>query len=382
MHKRYTALLILIAGCSQGAAPPVSLSSVGVSTSGGGTQVSTSSSGTGTSTSGTDPTVVPPGMTYTSSPPTLTFPGEMVLANYGSQNVSSLSINTFGYPAASITTDQNYNDISIGTGPGTYSGCNSPAPGYATFWDIQADLGQITQWTCVPTAGYSIVQDTDESGAVSYLTLANKAGANTNLVQTRDNATATCADGGKVLGPYALAPAGPCTVLDSGGTPANSHYPLVIGTGGGTTAVVIQQTSQLFATGAKPLAWLKAVSSSGAITTTLGESTNGSSITNIVGPSAARTQVNGVQIAANLTGTTAPVGGSALANGACSSGSVSVPNATDSMAVVATPATFPGAGFWWAGYVSATGTVTVEICNTSGAARTPTASTYNVRVLQ
>ena len=383
MHKRYTSLLILIAGCSQGAAPPVSLSSVGVSTSGNGTQVSTSGGGTGTSTSGTDPTTtVPPGMTYTSSPPTLTFPGEIVLANYGSQNVTSISINTRGYSTASISTDKNYNDISIGTGPGTYSGCTSPSPGYATFWDIQASQGTIMQWTCVPNAGYVIWQNTNESGATSYLSLANKAGASANLILTRDNATAACADGGTVVGPYALAPTGPCTVLDSGGSPTNTHYPLVIGTGGGTTAAVIQQNSQLFATGSKPLPWLKAVSSSGAITTTVGESTNGASVTNIVGPSPARTLVNGVQIAANHTGTTGPIGGSALAHGACSSGSVAVPDATNTMAVVATPATFPGAGYWWAGYVSSTGTVTVEICNSTGATGTPAASTYNVRVLQ
>ena len=397
MHKRLTMLLILVAGCSQATAPPMSqaLGSVGATTGGSGS--SSSGSGSNTSPSGSAPSgsgsapsggtssgptpVVPPGMIYTSSPPTLTFAGEMVLTGYGSQNVSSISINTLGYPTPSITTNNTFNDISIGTAPGTYPGCSSPAP-YATFWDIQAGLGLITQFTCVPAAGYIIRQNTNGTGAASFLTLANQVGASANFVQTRDNTTATCADGADVLGPYALAPSGPCTVLDSGGSSGTANYPLVLGTGGGTTAVVIQRASQLYATGSPPLQWLKAVNASGAISTTVGEGSNGSSVTNIVGPSAARTQVNGVPIAANYTGSTGSIGGSALANGACSSGTVPVANSTTSMVVVATPAGFPGAGFWWAGYVSANGTVTVEVCNATGTAGTPAASTYNVRVLQ
>ena len=266
MPKRCTLLLILLAGCSQATTPSLSMSLGSVGTTTGGSGSGASASGPGES--GSDPSpVVPPGMTYTSSPPTLTFPGEMVFAGYGSTNVTSISINTQGYPTPSITTDTTFNDISIGTAPGSYPGCSTPAPGYATFWDIQANLGQITQWTCVPSAEYIIAQGTNGTGAASYLTLTNKAGANASFIQTRDNATATCADGGNVLGPYALAPAGPCTVLDSGGTTGTAHYPLVIGTGGGTTAVVIQQASQLYATGSPPLQWLKAANSSGAITT-------------------------------------------------------------------------------------------------------------------
>ena len=383
MHKRCTLLLILMAGCSQATAPQTTMSLGSPAVATGRSGSATGGNGSDPSTSGSDSApVVPPGMTYTSPPPTLTFGGEMVLTGDGNANVSSISLNTLGYPIPSITTNNTSNDISIGTAPGTYPGCNSPGAGYATFWDIQANLGQITQWTCVPTAQYTIAQNTNGAGAVSVLTLANQAGANAHFLLTRENAAATCAEGGNVLGPYALAPPGPCTVLDSGGSAGFRNYPLVIGTGGGTTAVVIQQGSQVYATGSPPLQWLKAANSSGAITTTVGESTNGASVTNIVGPTPARTQANGVPIAANYTGTTGSIGGGTLANGACASASVAVPNSTTSMAVVASPATFPGPGFWWTGYVSAAGTVTVEVCNATGAAGTPTASSYNLRVLQ
>jgi hypothetical protein len=83
-----------------------------------------------------------------------------------------------------------------------------------------------------------------------------------------------------------------------------------------------------------------------------------------------------------LSGTTGSIGGGSLANGACSTGTVSVTGSITSMAVQATPVTTPGAGFNWLGYVSTAGTVTVEVCNATGATNTPTASAYNVRVLQ
>ena len=80
-----------------------------------------------------------------------------------------------------------------------------------------------------------------------------------------------------------------------------------------------------------------------------------------------------------LAGTTGSIGGSALALGACTSGTVNVTGATTSMAVVASPATYPGDGMVWRPYVSAAGVVTVKVC--ASVAGTPTASTYNVRVI-
>ena len=81
-----------------------------------------------------------------------------------------------------------------------------------------------------------------------------------------------------------------------------------------------------------------------------------------------------------LTGTSASIGGSALAAGQCSSGTAGIMGATTSMAVVATPNTYPGDGMAWRSYVSSANTVTVKVC--AEVAGTPAASTYNVRVIQ
>jgi hypothetical protein len=89
---------------------------------------------------------------------------------------------------------------------------------------------------------------------------------------------------------------------------------------------------------------------------------------------------NGTRVSANLSGTTGSIGGSALLAGQCSTGTVSITGATTGMAVVATPVTYPTAGNFWQSYVSSAGTVTVAVC--AAVADTPTATTYNVRVLQ
>lgn len=92
--------------------------------------------------------------------------------------------------------------------------------------------------------------------------------------------------------------------------------------------------------------------------------------------------VQGTAVLPNLTGTTGSIGGGSLANGACTSGTVSVTSSTTSMSVSASPVTYPGDGFHWEPYVSTAGTVTVKVCNATGATGTPTASAYNVRVQQ
>jgi hypothetical protein len=79
------------------------------------------------------------------------------------------------------------------------------------------------------------------------------------------------------------------------------------------------------------------------------------------------------------SGTTASIGGGALAAGACTSGTSTISGVTTSMAVVVTPVSYPGDGSIWSGYVSAAGTVTVKVC--AIAAMTPAASVYNVRVI-
>lgn len=82
----------------------------------------------------------------------------------------------------------------------------------------------------------------------------------------------------------------------------------------------------------------------------------------------------------SLTATTSEIGGSGLSAGGCTSGTVAVPSATAGMAVEVTPVTYPGNQFYWRGYVSSAGTVTVAVC--AAAAGTPANSTYNVRVLE
>ncbi|MGH9776068.1 MAG: carboxypeptidase-like regulatory domain-containing protein [Candidatus Acidiferrales bacterium] len=87
-------------------------------------------------------------------------------------------------------------------------------------------------------------------------------------------------------------------------------------------------------------------------------------------------------VAELLTGTTTSLGGSSLSANTCTSATVSIAGATTSMSVMATPAIYPGDGFAWYGYVSSSGTVTVKVCNRTDSSATPTASAYNVRVIQ
>lgn len=81
-----------------------------------------------------------------------------------------------------------------------------------------------------------------------------------------------------------------------------------------------------------------------------------------------------------LSGTTGSIGGGALLAGTCTSGTVAITGSTTAMAVVATPVAYPGDGTDWKGYISSAGTATVKVC--ALVAVTPTATTYNVRVLQ
>jgi Pectate lyase superfamily protein len=83
-----------------------------------------------------------------------------------------------------------------------------------------------------------------------------------------------------------------------------------------------------------------------------------------------------------LSGTTSSIGGSALAAGVCTTGTATVSGLSTAMAAVASPVADPGTGFTWNAWVSSTTTITVRVCNISGASATPTAETYNVRAIQ
>lgn len=91
--------------------------------------------------------------------------------------------------------------------------------------------------------------------------------------------------------------------------------------------------------------------------------------------------LQGKNVLPTFSATSTSIGGSALASGACSSTTVSVPGATTGMAVDTTPVTYPGDAFYWRGYVSSANTVTVTICSVTNSS-TPAASVYNVRVMQ
>lgn len=81
-----------------------------------------------------------------------------------------------------------------------------------------------------------------------------------------------------------------------------------------------------------------------------------------------------------LSGTSGSIGGGALLAGACSNTTVSISGLTTAMAIVTTPTAYPGDGFFWHAYASSANTATVSVC--AAVAGTPSASTYNLRVLQ
>lgn len=90
--------------------------------------------------------------------------------------------------------------------------------------------------------------------------------------------------------------------------------------------------------------------------------------------------VAGVPVLGRLSAISSSIGGGTLTSGACATTTVSVTGATTAMGVNVTPVTNPGDQFFWKGYVSSANTVAVSVCN-GGSTGTPTASTYNVRVL-
>jgi hypothetical protein len=83
-----------------------------------------------------------------------------------------------------------------------------------------------------------------------------------------------------------------------------------------------------------------------------------------------------------LSGTSGSIGGSSLGSDACTPGTVTVTGATTSMVAVTAPNTYPGEGVSWSAQVTSANAVTVRVCNTTNQAKTPIASTYNVRVIQ
>ena len=100
-------------------------------------------------------------------------------------------------------------------------------------------------------------------------------------------------------------------------------------------------------------------------------------------PAAAFSQSQ-TQGSSTLSGTSASIGGAALAAGACTTGTATVSGAALGMAAIANPTTgtTPGDSFTFDAFVSAANTVTVRVCNRAGLGTTPAASTYAVRVVR
>jgi hypothetical protein len=89
---------------------------------------------------------------------------------------------------------------------------------------------------------------------------------------------------------------------------------------------------------------------------------------------------NGVQIKPVLAGTSGSIGGSVLAAGQCSSGSLTITGATTGMVASVSPVSYPGDGNWWEGIITGTNSIVVKVC--ASYTNTPTATAYNVRILQ
>ena len=94
---------------------------------------------------------------------------------------------------------------------------------------------------------------------------------------------------------------------------------------------------------------------------------------------------DGTWVAPVLSGSVS-VGGASVASRACATGNVAITGATTGMTAVASPAGTPAwiaAGWNWEAYVpTAGGSVTVRLCNNTGGASTPAATTFNVRVIR
>jgi hypothetical protein len=181
----------------------------------------------------------------------------------------------------------------------------------------------------------------------------------------------TTASAGNVIAPAVLAPAS--TVLYLGANAANK----VEITTAGNMAPVADNTISL---GASTLRWANVYATNLSAANNSGYG-GGFVATNLTANRTYTLPDQSGTVGLVLTATSGSIGGSALAAGACSAGSVTVAGASTAMTVEVSPAgTNPGDGFWWKGYVSGTNTVKVQVC--AVVAGTPTATSYNVRVLQ
>lgn len=273
-----------------------------------------------------------------------------------------------------------------GSGLGTIFGTNQVACKYAWSGDMYCAGSANPIWefrnTASGNAAFNTFQVSNDAG---------NANVSPGFSVTADNAT-QC---GPQFGYAYSAIAHACYAITSGGNPGD-HYPLLLDLDFTYEAALFQFNQHQFFVGAVALQYLQATNPAGtAVNVTLGDSSLANSVTNIKGGSGSNTQINGSPACSNstgcpattikLTGTSGSIGGALLVAGGCSSGTVTITGATTGMSSVASPAggtnPDPGTlGVFWRSRVSAANTVTVDVCTV--VAGTPTAATYNTRVLQ
>ena len=83
---------------------------------------------------------------------------------------------------------------------------------------------------------------------------------------------------------------------------------------------------------------------------------------------------------APLVATSAAFAPGAMTTQTCAQQNTTVATATTAMVAAVSPVTAPASGFVWSASVSATNTVTINLCNITTGTLTPTSTTYNIRV--
>lgn len=91
-------------------------------------------------------------------------------------------------------------------------------------------------------------------------------------------------------------------------------------------------------------------------------------------------KIGGLAVSPIVSTTTASLGGGLLTAGSCASVTATTTSTiSTSMAVAVTPVTYPGDGTNWDAYIGPNNTVIVKVCGLITV--TPTATTYNIRVI-
>lgn len=254
-------------------------------------------------------------------------------------------------------------------------------------------LGNGLEFASNPTMGVSLPNGVRIRNNAGAFQVSNNGGAFTAIVSgSGANKQLTYWTGGSTLGALGAATNGQLPIGDTGNAPVLAAITgtanQVIVTNGAHSITL--STPQNTATTSNVT--FNNVTSNGTLTaptiTTAGamgiSNTGGSAITvtgsaDIALNPTGNVTINGKPVLPILSGTTGSISGALIGIG-CDTGTASVTGATTSMVATASFNTYPGDGVFIKSAVTSANTVTVYVC--SDVAFTPTASTYNVRVLQ